>query len=179
LKSIEPSFRPPIRILATRRRRRTVAARLRSGILEVMVPASMSRDEQQRWADVMRGRIERQLLRRRPTDERLQRRAESLNERYFEGRLRWNSVGFSEATTLWGSCTFASGAVRIARRVAGFPDWVLDFELLHELAHLVHSDHGPAFHEILNRYPLAERARGYLLAADHLAGKRLAGEATN
>jgi len=166
---MEPSFHPPIRIVATRRRRRTVAARLRSGVLEVMVPASMSRAEQQRWADLMRARIERQLLRRRPTDERLQRRAESLNGRFFDGRLRWNSVGFSEATTLWGSCTFASGAIRIASRVARFPDWVLDFVLLHEMAHLVHSDHGPAFHELLNRYPLAERARGYLLAADHLA----------
>jgi len=165
---MEPSFHPPIRIVATRRRRRTAAARLRSGVLEVMVPASMSRAEQQRWADLMRARIERQLLRRRPTDERLQRRAEALNGRFFDGRLRWNSVGFSEATTLWGSCTFASGAIRIASRVARFPDWVLDFVLLHEMAHLVHSDHGPAFHELLNRYPLAERARGYLLAADHL-----------
>ena len=173
---MEPSFRPPIRILATRRRRRTVAARLRSGVLEVMVPASMPRVEQQRWADLMRARIERQLLRRRPTDERLQRRAESLNGRFFGGRLSWSSVGFSEATTLWGSCTFASGAIRIASRVAGFPDWVLDFVLLHEMAHLVHSDHGPAFQELLNRYPLAERARGYLLAADHLA-KGPAGEA--
>jgi predicted metal-dependent hydrolase len=53
--------------------------------------------------------------------------------------------------------------------VARFPDWVLDFVLLHEMAHLVHSDHGPAFRELLDRYPLAERARGYLLAADHLA----------
>jgi predicted metal-dependent hydrolase len=171
LKSIEPLFQPPIRIVPSRRRRRTVAARLRSGVLEIMVPASMPKAEQMRWAGLMRARIERQMLRRRPTDERLQQRAESLNARFFGGRLRWNSVGFTEATTLWGSCTFASGAVRIASRVAAFPDWVLDFVLLHELAHLVHSDHGPAFHEILNRYPLAERATGYLLAADHLAAR--------
>jgi hypothetical protein len=30
----------------------------------------------------------------------------------------------------------------------------------------VHSDHGPEFHEVENRYPLSERARGYLLALD-------------
>jgi len=40
---------------------------------------------------------------------------------------------------------------------------------MHELAHLVHSDHGREFHEVENRYPLAERAKGYLLALDSLS----------
>jgi len=40
--------------------------------------------------------------------------------------------------------------------------------LVHELAHLVHSDHGSAFHELENRYPLTERAKGYLLALDSI-----------
>jgi predicted metal-dependent hydrolase len=171
LKTIEPAFSPPVRIVASRRRRRTVAARLRSGVLEVMVPASMSLAEQQHWADLMKARIERQLHRRRPTDERLQRRACALNERFFGGRLRWNSVGFTDTASLWGSCTFTSGAIRVATRLSKFPDWVLDFVLMHELAHLVQSDHGPAFQEMLNRYPLAERARGYLLGAEQMATK--------
>jgi hypothetical protein len=32
----------------------------------------------------------------------------------------------------------------------------------------VHSDHGREFHELENRYALAERAKGYLLALDSL-----------
>jgi predicted metal-dependent hydrolase len=168
LKPNEPAFSPPIRILATRRRRRTVAARLRSGVLELMVPASMPVAERQRWAEVMRGRIERQMRRRLPTDERLARHAHALNERYFGGNLSWTSIGFTDTVSLWGSCTFASGAIRVATRLAKFPDWVLDYVLMHELAHLVQSDHGPAFQELLGRYPLAERARGYLLAAQDL-----------
>jgi predicted metal-dependent hydrolase len=167
LPSTEPSFTPPVRIVATRRRRRTVAARLRAGVLEVMVPAGMPVWEQRRWADRMLERIEKQMRRRLPSDERLAGRANALNARYFDGRLRWSSIGFTDTTSLWGSCTFASGAIRIASRLAKFPDWVLDFVVLHELAHLVHSDHGPAFQEILDRYPLAERARGYLLAIEH------------
>jgi len=82
--------------------------------------------------------------------------------------LRWRSIGFSDMERLWGSCTFTDGAIRIARRAASLPDWVLDYLLVHELAHLVHSDHGSAFHELENRYPLTERAKGYLLALDSI-----------
>ena len=169
MQAIEQPFSPPVRIVTSRRRRRTVAARLRSGVLEVMVPALMPVAERERWAELMKARIERQMLRRRPTDERLELRAQALNGRYFGGKLRWTSVGFTDTTSLWGSCTFTSGAIRVASRLAKFPDWVLDFVLMHELAHLVHSDHGPAFQELLDRYPLAERARGYLLAAEAMA----------
>jgi predicted metal-dependent hydrolase len=58
----------------------------------------------------------------------------------------------------------AERTIRISSRVAGFPAWVLDYLLVHELAHLVVGDHSPAFWEVVNRYPKAERARGYLIA---------------
>lgn len=156
----------PVRIIASRKRRRTVAARLRSGVLELMVSATMPQAERAHWAQVMRRRLLLRAERSRPSDDRLSDRARSLNERYFGGRLRWTSIGFAEMRHQWGSCTFTEGAIRIAKRAAGLPDWMLDYLLMHELAHLVYSDHGPAFHEVENRYPLSERARGYLLALD-------------
>ena len=42
------------------------------------------------------------------------------------------------------------------------PDWVLDYVLVHELAHLVVPGHGPQFWSLVDRYPRTERARGYL-----------------
>ncbi len=159
-------FTPPIRIVATRRRRRTVTARLRSGVLELLVPDWMSQAERERWAEEMRRRLERRAERSRPSDHRLAARASSLNDRHFGGRLRWTSVAFDDMSHRWGSCTFTTGAIRIARRAASLPEWVLDYLLVHEMAHLAHSDHGPAFHELENRYPLTERARGYLMALD-------------
>jgi predicted metal-dependent hydrolase len=156
----------PVRVIASRKRRRTVAARLRSGVLELMVPATMSHAERQHWADVMMRRLQRRNERSRPSDQKLLERARRLNERHFEGGLRWTSVGFAEMRHQWGSCTFTDGAIRIASRAAALPDWVLDYLLMHELAHLLHSDHGPAFHEVEDRYPLSERARGYLMALD-------------
>ena len=165
---------PPVRIITSRKRRRTVAARMRSGVLELLVPAAMPVVERQHWAEVMATRLERRAERSRPTDERLHERARRLNDRHFGGRLRWSSIGFAEMNRQWGSCTFTEGAIRIARRAASLPDWVLDHLLMHELAHLVHSDHGPEFHELENRYPLTERAKGYLLALDAI--RPIAGE---
>jgi predicted metal-dependent hydrolase len=129
----------------------------------------MPRAERERWAEEMRRRLERRLFRSRPSDERLAERARALNARHFAGRLRWSSIQFADLSHLWGSCTFTTGAIRIARRAASLPDFVVDYLIVHELAHLVQSDHGPAFHELEGRYRLTERARGYLMAVDHSA----------
>jgi predicted metal-dependent hydrolase len=129
----------------------------------------MPQSERQQWAEKMRARLEKRIARSRPSDERLAERARALNERHFGGKLRWTSIGFADMAHIWGSCTFTTGAIRIARRAASLPDWVLDYLLVHELAHLEQSDHGPAFHELENRYPLTERAKGYLMALDATA----------
>ena len=42
------------------------------------------------------------------------------------------------------------------------PSWVLDYVLVHELAHLRVPGHGPKFWALVDRYPRTERARGYL-----------------
>lgn len=138
-------------------------------MLELLVPATMPHAEREHWAEVMRRRLQRRDERSKPSDDRLAARARELNRRHFEGRLAWSSIGFAEMKHQWGSCTFTEGSIRIARRAAALPDWVLDYLLMHELAHLVHSDHGPEFHALEDRYPLTERAKGYLLALDSMA----------
>jgi predicted metal-dependent hydrolase len=46
----------------------------------------------------------------------------------------------------------------------GYPQWVIDAVVVHELAHLVVRAHNPEFYELCNRYPLTERAKGFLIA---------------
>ncbi len=100
--------------------------------------------------------------RARGGDEELQARADALADAHLDG-VRATSVSWSSRmTTRWGSCSTHSGAIRISDRLASAPDWVLDSVLVHELAHLHHADHGPAFHELANRHPQAARARGFL-----------------
>jgi predicted metal-dependent hydrolase len=74
--------------------------------------------------------------------------------------IRW--VSNQEAR--WGSCTPADGTIRISDRLAKEPTWVVDYVVVHELAHLSVHGHTPAFWELVYRYPLCERARGYLMA---------------
>ena len=66
----------------------------------------------------------------------------------------------------WGSCTPEDGTIRVSSRLAAYPAWVLDYVLVHEIAHLVVASHGPAHDALVDRYPYAERARGFLIAVD-------------
>jgi hypothetical protein len=42
------------------------------------------------------------------------------------------------------------------------PAWVVDYVIIHELAHLIEPAHNAAFWALVHRYPKAERAEGYL-----------------
>jgi predicted metal-dependent hydrolase len=64
----------------------------------------------------------------------------------------------------YGSCTPEDGTIRLSDRLLDFPAWVRDYVLVHELAHLVEPNHSAAFWSLVARYPLAERARGFLIA---------------
>ncbi|MGI8564446.1 MAG: M48 metallopeptidase family protein [Candidatus Dormibacter sp.] len=160
----------PVRVVPSRRRRRTVSARMVEGVLEVRVPAWMPSAERQRWAERMRLRVERQRRRAKPGDRELEERAREFNRRYFAARLSWTSIAFAEQNRRWGSCSPDSGLIRLSSRLAEAPGWVRDYVLVHELAHLLEANHGPRFWEMVSAYPLYERARGYLIALDHAAG---------
>ena len=55
------------------------------------------------------------------------------------------SVGTGDTRSRWGSCT-SSGAIRYSWRLILAPAWVRRSTVAHELAHLLHMDHSPAFH---------------------------------
>jgi predicted metal-dependent hydrolase len=150
-------------VIRSPKRRHTISARIRGDVLEVLVPADLSAAEEAQWVERMRNRLER---RRVPsTDTQLQERAVMLSQRYFDGRLIPSSVRWAEnMTTRWGSCTPDTGTIRLCSRLQEYPDWVRDYVIVHEVAHLRYSSHGPRFWELVERYPMSERARGFLIA---------------
>lgn len=157
-----------VQVIRSKRRVKTISARLLDWCtLEVRVPAEMSEQELQRLLPrfVERARQWRAKLRPLPSDEGLERRAQQLNQRYFGGALRWRSIRFvSNQHRRFGSCSPAQGTIRISDRLRTAPQFVLDYVLIHELAHLREPNHSAAFWQMVYRYDKAERARGYLLA---------------
>ena len=132
----------------------------------VRVPDGLERTEEQRLVDSLVARV-RAGLRRRTlnSDDALATRAADLNRRYFGGRLRVDSITWvTNQKSRYGSCTPATRTIRISDRVAAMPQWVQDYVLVHELAHLIEANHSAAFWKLVNRYALTERARGYLMA---------------
>jgi predicted metal-dependent hydrolase len=155
---------PGVEVRRSRRRRRTVSAyRADDGTVVVLLPARMTKSDEQHWVTTMIGRLERSEARRRPSDAQLTRRAERLSERYLEGLARPASVRWVDNQhQRWGSCTPADRAIRLSRRLEGMPEWVVDYVLLHELAHLLERGHTRTFWRLVDRYPKAERAKGFL-----------------
>ena len=108
--------------------------------------------------------LAKRLARKRASSELdLNDRAAKLAKNY--GLPRPSSIEWSSRqNSRWGSCTPANGSVRISDRLSGMPKWVVDYVIVHELAHLVHFHHDADFHALVARYPKAERAEGFLEA---------------
>jgi hypothetical protein len=101
-------------------------------------------------------------------------RAGELSRRYLEGRAEPLSVRWvGNQRRRWGSCTPVDRSIRLSDRLAAMPEYVSDYVLLHELAHLLVSDHGPEFEAWMARYPRLLEARAFLAGVDHATGAGL------
>lgn len=153
----------PVEVRRSRKRVRTVTAYREGGRTIVSIPARFTRAQEREWVRRMLTRLADQERRRRPSDDELATRATELSARYLGGLAVPTSVTWSSNQgRRWGSCTPTDGTIRISDRVRGMPRWVIDYVLLHELAHLLHAGHGPDFWAALDAYPRTERARGFL-----------------
>ena len=61
---------------------------------------------------------------------------------------RLTAVGIGDPVSRWGSCS-SRGAIRYSWRLILAPDFVRRATVAHEVAHLVHLNHGPDFHALV------------------------------
>jgi predicted metal-dependent hydrolase len=162
-----PVAEPRVEVRRSKRRTRTVTAYRDAGTLVVLLPARMTKKEEAHWVAEM----QRRLLRsesggRSPakkSDAALLARCRLLSERHLAGEAEPTSVRWvPPMRTRWASCTPADGTIRISERLRDVPTWVLDYVLVHELAHLLVPGHGQDFWTLVRNYPKAERAIGFL-----------------
>ncbi len=154
-----------VKIIRSKKRVKTVSARLVDGVLVVRAPAQLGDVELQPLVERLKQRVMKQEAKKSLDDALLQRRAQALNRRYFGGKLKWQSIRWvTNQNRRVGSCTPANGTIRISHRLNEMPPFVRDYVIVHELAHLMEANHGAKFWQLVNRYPKTERARGYLMA---------------
>jgi predicted metal-dependent hydrolase len=165
------SIPPYVDIRRSKRRKRTVSAYRDGERVVVLMPDRLSAAEEARWVETMLRRLEKQRSRSRMSDEKLLARAHDLACRHLPEvpepvSVRW----VANQNRRWGSCTPADRSIRLSTRLQSMPGWVVDYVLVHELAHLLEPSHSAAFWRLVHRYPKAERAEGYLEGVSAAAG---------
>ena len=71
--------------------------------------------------------------------------------------LRPSRIAYGNAKTRWGSMNAATRSLRLNAALVHCPQDIVDYVVVHELVHMIHPDHSPAFHAAV---------RGFLPDAD-------------
>jgi len=162
-----------VKIIRSSRRLRTVSARLEEDLLVVNAPAMLSEAHLEKIVSDFKVKFEKKRLKDElDKRESLLDIASRLNRKFFADSLKINSIEYvTSHKSKFGCCDYRKRSIRISHRVGLMPDWVRDYVIIHEMAHLLEPNHGRSFWGIVSRYKLAERARGYLMAAGGSNGK--------
>jgi len=151
------------------RRKRTVTAYRERDTIVVLIPQRMSKADERTFVESMVQKVLAREARSAPprADDELVARAEELADRYLvpvAGRpVRASEVRWvTNQRQRWGSCTPSTGVIRLSDRLRPLPSWVVDYVLVHELAHLVEATHSATVWRLVATYPEAERAKGFL-----------------
>jgi len=155
-----------VKVIRSHRRRRTISARLIDGIMYIYTPVSISDEKLKEVIENFKRQFERRKLKEELNfKENLHQVAQGLNEKYFGGKLKIGSIEYAvNQHKRFGSCNYRKGTIRISHHLTKMPQWVRDYVIVHEMAHIIQPNHSKFFWDIVSQYKLAERARGYLIA---------------
>lgn len=154
---------PEVEVRVSARRKKTSEAKWIGGRIVVTLPAHLDVESRQKTIDWLVNRlITRSQFETPLDDDALLARAVALSERYLVGARPVSVRWVTNQTARWGSCSYYSGHIRVSHRLRAVPSWVLDSVLVHEVAHLTHPDHSPAFHRLAGAYTRHDEAGTFL-----------------
>ncbi|NBU31904.1 MAG: M48 family peptidase [Actinobacteria bacterium] len=161
-----------VEIQRSKRRRKTSSAYRRGGKIIVQVPARLSQREVDATVAELVRRIEKQE--QVAVDPKLlMERAKYLVDIYLgediigNHRVPVTLKWVTNQNSRWGSCTPATGVIRLSHRLISMPQYVQDAVIFHELIHLVVISHNADFYRLLNKLPHLEKANAYLDGYSH------------
>lgn len=73
-------------------------------------------------------------------------RVAAINEKYFHKKIKGVKLKYNHAS--WGSCS-TNGFINLSTRLLFAPSDVIDYVIIHELAHLIEFNHSPRFWKIV------------------------------
>ena len=161
-----------VEVKRSKRAKRNVTAYRDNDKTVVTVPTRMAKRDIDAYVTELVKRLD-ERDERTSSQESLELRARTLSRRYlgqdlFEThkspvKIRW----VTNQNSRWGSCTPDEGTIRLSHRLQRMPSYVIDSVILHELIHLLVTEHSPAFYELMNKFPQHEKAKAYLDGYSH------------
>lgn len=144
------------------------SGRIRDGEMILYISSRLPAYEQERHIAILTRRLHAQMERARKREEAvlregipglhpspvtddaaLERWAREINARHFGFRM--GRVRFWKQESRWGSCSGRTRSIHISHRLRGGPHELLEYVLIHEIAHLGELNHGPRFWALVAR----------------------------
>jgi len=176
MKALDPSVTidgVTLDLRVTRKRVKNINVRLVGNELRVSAPRWVSNRELDEAIRTLAGRMIRRERARKinGSDDALE-LARKVARR-FPNRPEVVEARFStQQTARWGSYSTRTRTIRLNAALRQMPSWVLEAVVAHELAHIDHPDHSPAFWELLRRVcPQTDRARAFLEGVGWVAAR--------
>jgi len=158
-----PSDLPAYRVIRKERRRRSISAFRQGGVIEIHIPAKMSRRQEIEIIPEMISMVLRRESRSRKTDlQLLQMGTELMLEYLPDFDVQPASINWRSMSERWGSCTTVDRTIRISDRLVGAPIYVLNYIIFHELIHLKIPGHDQDFYNYLNRFTNQQKCEAFL-----------------
>ena len=158
-----PENLPEFRVIRKERRKRSISAFRHSGVIEIHIPARLSKRQELELIPEMIDMVLKREAKARKGDEQLLKIALEILEKYLPDFYeRPTSITWRSMNERWGSCTTVDGTIRISDRLINAPEYVLNYIIFHELIHLRVYAHDENFYEYLQRYGEQEKAEAFL-----------------
>jgi hypothetical protein len=158
-----PSDLPQYRVVRKERRRRSISAFRQGGVIEIHIPAKMSKRQELEIIPEMIAMVLRREGRSRKTDLQLLEIGMELLEKYLpDFDVAPASINWRNMSERWGSCTTVDRTIRISDRLIGAPNYVLNYIIFHELIHLRIPGHDQDFYNYLNRFTDQQKCEAFL-----------------